>query len=73
MEAYFSVTFEIRKGLGPDTFLKTIGVMLDDIDPSTTDAELFQMAILEAEQNLYKSEDYHYYGKNWHFADIEQS
>lgn len=72
MEAYFSVKFEIRKGLGPDTFFKDIGVFFDDIDPETSQGELNQMAVYEAELELYKSEDYHYYGKNWAVANVEQ-
>ena len=72
MEAYFNVIFEIRKGLGPDTFLKTIAVGFDDLPPDTTDYELRQMAILEAESYLYKSEDYHLYRKNWKVAEVER-
>lgn len=73
MEAYLTVTFEIRKGLGPDTFLKDIGVFFDDLDPETSKSELNQMAINEAELQLYKSEDYHYYGKNWHVVDVNNA
>lgn len=67
-----NVEFTIRKGLGPDTFIKVITVGLDDLDPEISDTEVRSMAIWEAERELYRSEDYHLYGKNWILNEVHE-
>lgn len=69
----FEVLFSIRKGLGPDWFDKNISVGLDDLPDGFSEAEIINMAKIEAEQYLYKSEDYHLYGKNWIFKEVNES
>lgn len=71
--AEFAVHFKLRKGLGPEWVDKTIFVGLDDVDPETTEFELKQMAINEAESQLYRTDDYKTYGKNWQYKDIERA
>lgn len=69
----FEVLFSIRKGLGPDWFDKNISVGFDDLPNDLTKYELREMAKIEAESFLYKSEDYFLYGKNWVLKEINES
>ncbi len=64
-EAYLNVHFLITKGLGPEQVEKVIGVFIDDIQPEMSDQEVMGMAKQEAEHQLYNSEDFPHYGKNW--------
>lgn len=69
----FEVLFSIRKGLGPESFDKTISIGLDDLPGELSENEIRDMAKAEAESFLYKSEDYYWYGKNWMFKEIYES
>ena len=69
----FAVHFQIRKGLGPDMMPKTIFVGLDDLDPEENELTIRKMAIDDAESQLYKTDDYPVYGKNWVFTDIQET
>jgi hypothetical protein len=68
----YAVHFEIRKGLGPDYFPKTIFIGLDDIDPDLSNSEIKALAKNEAEQQLKQTEDYLQYGKNWVYKTMER-
>jgi hypothetical protein len=69
----FAVTFGIRKGLGPDFVNKTLFVGLDDLPEDLTDSEVQSIAVNQAEERFYKSEDYHLYGKNWYLRHVEET
>lgn len=69
----FVVLFKIVKGLGPENFEKAITVGFDDIDPETSEAELRQWAIREAEGQLYNSDDFRVYGKNWTLIEVYET
>lgn len=69
----FAVHFMIRKGMGPDSFKKTIFVALDDLEPDMTEQEIKDLAISQAEGELYKNDDYKVYGKNWTLVDFERT
>lgn len=66
----FNVLFDIRKGLGPDSFEKVIVVAFDDIPEDMEEVDIISMAKKEAETRLYSSEDYPLYGKNWILKEI---
>lgn len=66
----FNIEFSIRKGLGPDFFQKTISIGLDDLPADISEFEVKEMAKQEAERELYNSEDYPWYGKNWAVVNI---
>lgn len=72
MEAYFAVHFILRKGMGPEHVPHLVNVGLDDIDPGTTEEEIREMVLLDAESQLRKTEDYPVYGKNWIYKDMER-
>lgn len=69
----FNILFSIRKGLWPDRFDKNIPVGLDDLPDDLSEPEIRQMAINQAEKQLYNSEDYIVYGKNWVIKQIYES
>lgn len=69
----FEVFFSIRKGLGPDWFDKIISVGLDDVPKDMSELSIRKMAIDEAEKQLYTSEDYRAYGKNWILKEVYES
>lgn len=69
---YFNVLFAIRKGLGPDTFDKTVGVLLDDIPCGTSEADMKSKAVADAENILMFSDDFKYYGKNWRLKEVTE-
>lgn len=68
----FVITFVVRKGLGPDTSLKTICVGLDDVPEELSFEDIKQMAIADAEHQLRQLPDYQLYRENWTFHDIER-
>jgi hypothetical protein len=68
----YAVHFNVRKGLGPEWESKTIFVGLDDIDHEMSEAEIRQLARSEAETQLFNTDDYLIYGKNWIYKDIEE-
>lgn len=69
----FNVLFSIRRGLGPEWFDKSIAVGLDDLPGDLSEFDLRQMAIREAETQLYLSPDYKSYGKNWLVKEVYNS
>jgi hypothetical protein len=66
----FAVEFQMRKGLGAGTIPKTVFVGLDDLDPDMSETEIEGCVIRDAEEQLYKSEDFALYGKTWTFQAI---
>lgn len=69
----FEVLVSIRKGLGPEWKDKYISVGIDDIPKDVSEYSIKQMAKDEAEKQLYRSEDYTYYGKNWVVKEVYES
>ena len=60
-----TVEVSIRKGMGPDFFLKHFDVAFDDLPNDIDRIEVERMAKMEVEQYLFQTDDYPVYGKNW--------
>ena len=69
----FAIEFEVRKGLGPETAIKTVFVGLDDLDPEATEDEIRALAVQDAEEQLSRSEDFRIYGKTWTLLEIHEA
>ena len=61
----FNVEVKIRKGLGPESVVKSFTQAYDDVPMEVPEDEVKKWAIADTEKQLYNSEDYQLYGKNW--------
>ena len=66
----FTVEVSIRKGLGPDWITKNFSQAYDDVPEEVTEEEVKSWAINDTEAELYRSEDYKLYGKNWIVQEV---
>lgn len=66
-----TVEVSVRKGLGPEWAQRFFPFGYDDLPEGTTKAEVQEMARRDVESQLYNSDDYRLYGKNWTIVDYQ--
>lgn len=66
----FNVEVELRKGLGPEWVTRSFAQAYDDVPDEVTEDEVKKWAVADTERQLYNSEDYQLYGKNWIIGEV---